>query len=342
MVDQCEVKKAKVALKAMSKTKDCSLFVSLPGLISQYTPEDASTVNALILNASDKDIIDHGRWVTLLGYLRKNKALNINLWIIPKKGVQGNVTKARPVIDYLIEKDYQGEINTHLVVGDFETVVSEIGMDNIDIVINDNPDIDDHNTKASLAMLTAMIENNIPYVISDISPLVLNFKLYIFNCWGLTATKPMEFNPYSLYVRKNISAPHRYMGYSYAIDASYSMRHIITKDEKLQFNNLAASLVSCLNIGEPLRKLPSISSLADVSGDVPLLEQFSLNVAAKSLTCLHSGSKVTIKLEGLPPCPVTSSENKLTNAQNAELTLWILGLYQRYLKSYKARESMAI
>lgn len=336
--DQCDSKRVKSTLRAMSKATDCSLYTSLPGLISNFVQIDTETVNILVVNASEKDIIDHGKWVALLGYLLKNKSLNINLWIIPKKNTQGEVTKGRPVIDYLIDKDYKGVINTHLVAGDIDTVIAEIGLEHINLIINDNPDIDDHNTPESLGALNAIVDKGIPYVIADISPIVLNFKLNIFNAWGFTATDQMEFNKYSLAVRNNISASHRHMGYAYVINAHYSSSQLIDKAEKQHFNQLAASVVSCLNVGEPMKRLPSIIDLHASQESFNLLEWFAINQAKKTLSCRHSGDKVTIQFDSLPECPISKDVHEPTNAQNAELTLWIMTLYQMYLQSYKVRQ----
>lgn len=251
--------------------------------------------------------------------------------------MHGNVTKGRAVIDYLIDADYEGTINTHVVAGDFATVVSEIGMDNIDVILNDNPDVDDHNTKESIEALSSVVSSGIPYVISDMSPLVLNFKLHLFNAWGLTAIEPMDFNKYSLMVNRNISAPHRYMGYSLVINKPYSTPSLISKSDKTALNSLAASMVSCLNIGEPLKRLPTSDALVASGGDIKLLEQFSINPSKKTLTCSHTGDTITVHFKDLPDCPVQLPFKTLTNTQQSQLTLWILSLYQMHLQQCKKK-----
>lgn len=334
LINQCHVKRARVAFKHMSKAADCSLYVTLPGLIDLHAPS-RDTLNVLLVNASDKEIIDHGRWVALLGYLRNNKNLNINLWIIPKQAVKGVITKARNAIDFLIEKDYEGQVNTNLVTGNFETIVNEIGIDNIDLIINDNPEIDDHNSPKSMIALRTIISKGIPYVISDMSPLVLLFKLNFFNCWGVTSSQNQSFNKYSQSVQTNISAPLRHMGYSFVLDTLIESPSHIEKEDRQIFNAFAESLVSCLNIGEPMQRLPSVESLVS-DAEVKLLDQFYWNKKDNKLVCTHSGDKISIQFDTLPSCPVLTIK-ELTTTEQSELVMWMMSLYRCYLQAYSKK-----
>lgn len=99
-------------------------------------------------------------------------------------------------------------------------------------------------------------------------------------------------------------------------------------------------MVSCLNIGEPLKRLPTSEALEAADENISLLEQFSINQTRNTLSCSHSGDNVTIHFKELPKCPVRLPYENLSNSDQSALTLWILSLYQLYLRQLRVSQSV--
>jgi hypothetical protein len=113
----CKSKRAKVVLKNITKRPEMALLTSMAGVLSNYLDAEQETVNILIYQSKNKDIIDHGRWLVLIAYLLKNTNVSINVWLNPMNDSEDDVTNLRPLVDFIIDNFHQGKVKTGVFQG---------------------------------------------------------------------------------------------------------------------------------------------------------------------------------------------------------------------------------
>lgn len=324
----CKSKRAKVVLKNITKRPEMALLTSMAGVLSNYLDAEQETVNILIYQSKNKDIIDHGRWLVLIAYLLKNTNVSINVWLNPMNDSEDDVTNLRPLVDFIIDNFHQGKVKTHLVKGSFKELVDLIGMDKLDLIYNHNPTIEDHNTHESRECLHNCIKHGIRYVIADSTPVTLMFKLAIFELWGISTTDGIYNNPYYVTLQKGVSAQYRYMGHAISLDTIIDERpELIDSDTHRMLDSMANSIIQCVNVGENLHQIPQM-----IEDSVKVFNNAEFTPETGMFKCSHSGDTISMKLDDVADFPrePLSTEISLDVARVS----WGLVIYARYLNEF--------
>lgn len=325
---ECKSKRARLVLKHIMKKPEMAMLTSMPGAIANYLDGNQESVNILIFQARKKDIIDHGRWLTLLAYLLENTSLKINVWLNPSKDIDDDVTNLRPVIDFIIDNYHQHKIKTHLVRGEFAELVEHIGLENLDLIYNHNPSVEDHNTLESRTCLHDCIRAGVRYVIADPTPVNLLFKMVMFEIWGVSTRDSIYQNPYFVPLKKGVSSQYRYMGFVISLDTLLDEPSQIDDYTRSTLEDMASALLECTNVGESLMKVPYIDDQV-----VQVFEGLQFNPSTSVALCTNSGDRVRIKIPDVADFPM---ESDLTDISlDVARVAWALVLYSRFTKEYK-------
>jgi hypothetical protein len=332
---QVKSKRLRAAIKTLANRADPSAFCALPGLVSPYLPTtDIKSVNIIYYHSKENEIWDHGLWFALLPYMLENLNISINLYIIPCKSSKEQMTDYRTMLDYLISNELLGRVKTYVVNQSFSELVSELGTDNISAIINNNPSIDDHNNLDDLNALHHVVDKKVPYIVSDMSPVVLYYKLSMFNQWGLaTSNETVRKNAYFVPVSRSVSGTHRFAGYSVNVNTVLSKPQILSPLQRTSLDQYAGALLACLNIGEPLVNIPSVNE----DQIIKVFDCFSYDPVKQITTCSHSGDTITVPNSSVPPIPEKGSEM----VDNSLWTLWALKAYIAHLNAVSKHKKVA-
>lgn len=332
---QVKSKRLRAAIKTLANKADPSAFCALPGLVAPYLSASGSkAVNIVYYHSKENEIWDHGLWFALLPYMLDNLDISINLYIIPCKNSKEHMTDYRTMLDYLIENELHGRVKTYVVNQSFSELVSELGVDNISAIINNNPDVDDHNNIHDLQALHNVVAKKVPYIVSDMSPLVLYYKLSMFNQWGLaTSCESVNKNAYFVPVSRSASSTHRFAGYSVNLNTVTTEPQLISAAQRSSLDQYAGALLQCLNLGEPLVSLPNV----DDPRSIQIFECFAYNSTQQTTTCSHTGDTITVPNTSVPPMPEQGSEM----IDKSLWTLWSLQAYMAHLNSVSKHRCIA-
>jgi hypothetical protein len=328
-------KRLRAAIKTLANRADPSAFCALPGLVAPYlstTGDEA--VNIVYYHSKENEIWDHGLWFALLPYMLDNMNISINLYIIPCKNSKEQMTDYRTMLDYLIENELQGRVKTYVVNQSFCELVNELGTDNISAIINNNPSIDDHNNPDDLRALHNVVDKKVPYIVSDMSPVVLYYKLSMFNHWGLaTSNVEVSKNAYFVPVSRSVSGTHRFAGYSVNLNTVINEPQLLSSLQRTSLDQYAGALLECLNLGEPLVNVPCVND----DQTVKVFECFSYNPEKQTTTCSHTGDIITVTNKAVPQLPQQGCEM----IYNSLWTLWSLQAYISHLHAVSTHKKIA-
>lgn len=332
---QVKSKRLRAAIKTLANRADPSAFCALPGLVAPYLPTtDVKPVNIVYYHSQENEIWDHGLWFALLPYMLDNLNISINLYIIPCKNSKEHMTDYRTMLDYLIENELHGRVKTYVVNQTFSELVNELGTDNVSAIINNNPSIDDHNNTDDLEALHDVILKKVPYIVSDMSPIVLYYKLSMFNQWGLaTSNSVVSKNAYFVPVNRSASGTHRFAGYSVNLNTIINKPQLLTSSQRLCLDQYAGALLSCLNLGEPLVNVPVIND----DQTIKVFEYFTYNPIKQVTTCSHTGDTITVRNTSVPPMPEQGSEM----IDNSLWALWALQAYIAHVTAVSKHKDIA-
>lgn len=328
------VKRQRAAIKSITKKGDLSYFPALPGAIAPYIDKSKSQINVVMLSANENDVIDYGRWFALLPYMLGTPDMSVNIVIVPNTNVLNKPTGYRKLIDYLADEDLSGAFTSSLVKASLAEIVSELGEDNIDVVFNNNAAYEDFDTQEDLDALASLIKHGTSYVLADMSPFTLFLRAVMYQSMGFTSNVDVQKNPYFLPLKKGISHTHRHAGYTLAFTDVQSPT-LLSSTDKANIEMLAKHLADCVNIGEPLQRLPHLNE----TGCWQILEAFSIDPKTDIATCSHSGDVITLRMKGLTYPTFTHPDTWNDKCESLVWGITAYHMYREQLSQAKAKMS---
>lgn len=334
MQNTCTSKRARLSFKyIMKEAPEIAMCTTMSGAILPYISAKESPINVVWYNAKQNEILDHGRWILTLAYMLKSHNQKLNLYIKPYATAEDKLTPIRALLDYIIDNHHHKQIHTTILQGEFHEVIEYVGIDNIDVVFNHNPTIDDHNNHDARSALHSIVKAQIPYVISDITPVSMYFKAAFFSAWGVSSTCSMQKNQYPVTVKKEGVGVYNYMGYMLNLNTLLDDANNISQSEAADLNVLANALMKQLKYRDRLVKFPSID---DENNIISAFKSFEYSQKTNVAKCDMTGD--TYRVSVVPPSQYPSIADAVNETEHKIKTiLWSLSLFSQYESNLEKR-----
>ena len=324
VASQMVTKRGQKGLKLLSKHADLSYLMGLPSLVASAIMThvnkiaDKNEINVVIDTVSKQDCIDHLRWLALIPYILNQPSLKINVIALVDDINVDQQTQFRNVIDYIIIKELDYRFTSKLVEGDISDIVENVGIDNIDLCINNVPSCKELMNESSVSSYKQLIANNVPVVISDVSPLTLMYRIGAFNLCGMTANEPIITHDCGIKFSRINNVQYSHFGYSILIN-EYSPFY--NAEELSDFATLEKCLVARLEQGDPLKKLPY-----EQNGTLHLFGHVEIDLSTYIAKVSHFGAQYSLRIQKfeLPDF----LENNSSVQEQVKLLSWALSVYQ--------------
>lgn len=318
-------KGAKKRLSKVIKKIKLEFHLTMPVVIALALNETCKAklssqpkIKILIHQLTTHDCIDHLRWAALVPALLGKPELEIEVVGINTTPIQDNISNARVLIDYIIDKEELGSsFKSSLYEADIHHVED---LTTYDLIINNNASpVDLFKLSESNAML-AIVDNEIPYVLGDFSQgtILNNYNLLRnngFACKGNLIENQFA-TKFNAQIRNTVYGHARYL-----LSINCKTEHCGEISQ-----NVFASYLSALRIRLDHGDQLSMKNIAKKINDtqVQIFPDVLLDVEACTASVNHFGTIYNLPVdESLTIIP--NSDDSLNG--NADKLLWATFVY---------------
>jgi len=326
IIDQCVTKSAQRGLKLLSKMADLSYMTALPTIASEVLDQkglinkDKKEVNILIHSAIKYDCVDYFRWFALLPFLVKQLDLNVNIVATVDDIDNDTLTQFRNVIDSIIVKELGNRFTSELVQENISTVIEHYGVDHFDVVLNNIPSGTDFSSCEDSLAIKQLIDNGVPYVISDISSFTLLHRYNMYKLAGFSGSGKIHKNINGLNFIKSLDTQYQHCGHYLILDKAPDEISDVT-NQLASFNALEKSIVSRLDHGDLMNKVPS-----KINDEINIFDGVKLNANSGLVELSYLGDNYTICLPEAHKFPQKKEEQSDLDYQS-DLAYWGINTY---------------
>lgn len=287
ITNSCETKNAKRGLKALAKTADLSYLYGGASMVAEVlrtvAPDNDTPVHVVIHSALDKDVFDHCRWYALVPLLLNQVNRKFTFTILVDEKVTDTPTRFRRVIDYIIAAELKGNVDVQLMESNLHDYIEQASFDGITCVINNVLSKHDVSSNDIVSTLRELVSKGIPYVISDVAPVPLLYKMSFLTAIGLSSRTSMIKNQFPIRFNKIQSVSYSHFGYAAVltdVDSEYRFdRSILAGLFTLEYQ-----LLDRFEHHDPLDMLP----VSD-QGNLRLFKDVSYDAEKNTFTIAYHG-----------------------------------------------------
>ena len=322
-------KGVKKRLHKIAKKIDLDFHLTMPILIALSIIKtcdaklNAQTKFKVLIHQLNKhDCIDHLRWAALVPALLGKPELELEVVGINSTEIEDNVSNARALIDFIIEKeDLKGTFISSLYLADIDDLDD---LSTFDVIINNNASPVELLKLSDSKIMGLIVENNIPYVLFDFTQGILLNNYNLLRNKGFSSNGNLIENNFATTFRATLNGT-EYGHARYMLPINSQVEHC-GQITDIVFANYLSALKVRLDHGDNLY----INQIAKplTNNKVQLFPNVVLNTKECTATVNYLGDLYTLNVH---PIFTVVPKDLNTLDSNADKLLWAIYVYQELL-----------